>query len=98
VELGVRIRRVTVCDLTDDTYRARILLEQDGTEYDVDARPSDAIAIALRADAPIFVADAVLDRVGMLPGAEQERRLSMFREFVNSLELDLGGGASDRDG
>lgn len=98
VELSVRVRRVTVSDLSDDTYRARILLDQDGTEVDIDARPSDAIAIALRADAPIFVADAVLDRVGMLPGAEQERRLSMFREFVNSLEFDLGGGPPERDG
>ena len=44
-------------------------------------------------DAPIFVADAILDRVGVLPGAEQEARLSMFREFVNSLEVDLGGGS-----
>jgi hypothetical protein len=39
----------------------------------------------------------VLDRVGLLPGAEQERRLSMFREFVNSLEFDLGGGPPERD-
>lgn len=97
VEVGIRVRRVTVSDLTDDTYRARILLERDGREYHIDARPSDAIAIALRADAPIFVADAVLDRVGMLPGAEQERRLSMFREFVNSLEVDLGGGPPERE-
>jgi bifunctional DNase/RNase len=97
VELGVRVRRITVSELTDDTYRARILLDHDGTEVDIDARPSDAIAIALRADAPIFVADAVLDRVGLLPGAEQERRLSMFREFVNSLEFDLGGGPPERE-
>ena len=68
----------------------------DEVEHEIDARPSDAIAIALRADAPIFVADAILDRVGVLPGAEQEARLSMFREFVNSLEVDLGGG-SDRE-
>lgn len=96
-ELGVRVLRVTVSDLTDDTYRARILLEHHGAECDVDARPSDAIAIALRADVPIYVADAVLDRVGLLPGAEQDRRLSMFREFVNSLEFDLGGGSAERD-
>ena len=52
-----------------------VLLEQDGAEYDIDARPSDAIAIALRADAPIFVADAVLDRVGLLRRVGDEHRL-----------------------
>lgn len=100
LELGARIERVVVSDLSDDTYRARIVIEQGETDVEVDARPSDAIAVALRADAPMFVADAVLDRAGVLPGAEQDRRLSMFREFVNSLELDLGGGsgAPDREG
>ena len=88
--------RVVVTDLADDTYRARIVLRLGEDRHEIDARPSDAIAIALRADAPIFVADAILDRVGVLPGAEQEARLSMFREFVNSLEVDPGGG-SDRE-
>ncbi len=95
LDLGVRILRVVVTDLADDTYRARIVLSLEDVEHEIDARPSDAIAIALRADAPIYVADEILDRVGVLPGAEQEARLSMFREFVNSLEVDLGG--SDRE-
>jgi uncharacterized protein len=95
LDLGVRILRVVVTDLADDTYRARIVLSLEDVEHQIDARPSDAIAIALRADAPIYVADEILDRVGVLPGAEQEARLSMFREFVNSLEVDLGG--SDRE-
>ncbi len=73
-----------------------MVLSLDEVEREIDARPSDAIAIALRADVPIYVADAILDRVGVLPGLEQETRLSMFREFVNSLEVDLGGG-SDRE-
>ncbi|MBX3028634.1 MAG: bifunctional nuclease family protein [Chloroflexi bacterium] len=100
LELGVRVERVVVSDLSEDTYRARIVLEQGELDVEVDARPSDAIAIALRADAPMFVANSVLDRAGVLPGAEQDRRLSMFREFVNSLEFDLGGGAGtpEREG
>jgi len=96
LELGVHITRVVVTDLADDTYRARIMLSLNDIDHEIDARPSDAIAIALRAEAPIYVADAILDRVGVLPGAEQEARLSMFREFVNSLEVDLEGG-SDRE-
>jgi uncharacterized protein len=101
LELGARVTRIVVTDLADDTYRARIDLRLGDDHHEIDARPSDAIAIALRVDAPIFVADAILDRVGVLPGAEQEARLSMFREFVNSLEVDLGGGSdmggSDRE-
>jgi bifunctional DNase/RNase len=96
LDLGVRIIRVVVTELAEETYRARIVLGSGEVEHEIDARPSDAIAIALRADVPIYVADAILDRVGVLPGLEQETRLSMFREFVNSLEVDLGGG-SDRE-
>lgn len=96
LELEVHVKRVVVTDLADDTYRACIVVAVGEDDREVDARPSDAIAIAMRAGAPIFVADAILDRVGVLPGGEQEARLSMFREFVNSLEMDLGGG-SDRD-
>lgn len=97
LDLGVRIERVVVTELADETYRALVGLRLADTQYEIDARPSDAIAIALRVDVPIFVADAILDRVGVLPGAEQEARLSMFREFVNSLEVDLGGGGTDRE-
>ena len=74
VELGARVRRVVVTRPRrrhlSGAHRAATWA---ATEYEIDARPSDAIAIALRADVPIFVADAVLDRVGVLPGAEQER-------------------------
>jgi uncharacterized protein len=98
LDLGVRLVRVVVTELAEETYRARIVVSLADAEHEIDARPSDAIAIALRADVPIFVADAILDRVGVLPGAEQEARLSMFREFVNSLEVDPGGGGgSDRE-
>ncbi|MCY7417556.1 MAG: bifunctional nuclease family protein [Chloroflexi bacterium] len=97
LELGVRLVRVVVTELADETYRARIVVSLRDVDHEIDARPSDAIAIALRADVPIFVADAILDRVGVLPGAEQEARLSLFREFVNSLEVDPGGGMADRE-
>ena len=93
LELGASIIRVVVTELAEETYRARVVVSVGEMEHEIDARPSDAIAIALRAEAPIFVADAILDRVGVLPGAEQDTRLSMFREFVNSLEVDLGGGS-----
>ncbi len=88
-DLGVRVRRIVVSDLADETYRARIILARGETDYDIDARPSDAIALAVRVSAPIFATDAVLDRAAVIPEVDEDERLSVFRDFVNSLEADL---------
>ena len=88
-ELGVTVKQIVVSDLSEDTFRARLLLQVDGREVDLDARPSDAIALAVRAGVPIFATDAVLDRAGVIPESAEEERLSVFREFVNSLNVDL---------
>ena len=85
-DLGVSVRRIVVSDLADETYRARIVLVSGGDDFEIDARPSDAIALAVRVAAPIFATEAVLDRAGVLPEADEEEKLSVFREFVNSLE------------
>lgn len=88
-ELGVTVKQIIVSDLAEDTFRARLLLQIDGRELDLDARPSDAIAIAVRAGVPIFATDAVLDRAGVVPEGADEEKLEVFREFVNSLNVDL---------
>jgi bifunctional DNase/RNase len=85
-ELGATIRHIIVSDLADETFRARIVLIHGGDDYDIDARPSDAIALAVRMSAPIFATEAVLDRAGVIPEADEDEKLSVFREFVNSLE------------
>lgn len=85
-ELGATIRHIIVSDLADETFRARIVLIHGGDDYEVDARPSDAIALAVRTSAPIFATEAVLDRAGVFPEADEDEKLSVFREFVNSLE------------
>ena len=90
-DLAVSVRHIIVSDLADETYRARIVLIQGGSDYEIDARPSDAIALAVRTSAPIFATEAVLDRAGVMPEADEEEKLSVFREFVNSLE-----GSPDR--
>lgn len=95
-DLGVSVRRVIVSDLADETYRARIILRADGDDHEIDARPSDAIALAVRVAAPIFATEAVLDRASVIPEMDEEERLSVFREFVNSLGADPetpGGGS-----
>lgn len=90
-ELGVTVRRIVVSDLADETFRARLVLEQGGETREMDARPSDAIALAIRTGAPIFATDAVLDRAGVVPDTDQEEKLSVFRQFVNSLDVELEG-------
>jgi bifunctional DNase/RNase len=86
--LQVRLDRVVVSDLAEETFHARIFLEADGRQLEVDSRPSDAIALAVRAATPIFATEAVLDRAGVTPSLEDADRLSVFREFVNSLEIE----------
>jgi bifunctional DNase/RNase len=62
--LECRLIRVEVCDLKNDTFYARLVLDRDGEEVTLDSRPSDAVALALRFQAPIFVARAVMDQAG----------------------------------
>ena len=64
--LGARIESITVTDLKNDTFYATIALVVDGKQIDVDSRPSDALALSVRAEAPIFVDDSVLDKAGIL--------------------------------
>lgn len=63
--LDAEIRRVTVTELRENTFHARITLVQGGAEIDIDSRTSDAIALALRADAKIFAADEVIEESGV---------------------------------
>jgi bifunctional DNase/RNase len=60
--LKISIARVEVCDLRDNTFFARIYFVSKENNFDIDARPSDAIALALRFDAPIFVEDSVMQK------------------------------------
>jgi bifunctional DNase/RNase len=124
--LGVRVERVVISELTDETYHARIHLERDGVQVEVDARPSDALALAVRAEVQIFAADDVLAQAALAADPDEEvgedegdedaegegerprrrrppiesvggevpadPRLDMFRDFVNSLEVDPGAG------
>jgi bifunctional DNase/RNase len=95
-ELGVVVKQIIVSDLAEDTFRARLRLQIDGREVDLDARPSDAIALAVRAGVPIFATDAVLDRAGVIPESAEKENLSVFREFVNSLDTDMPDESDDR--
>lgn len=96
--LSSTVSRVVVTHVTDGTFHARLYLEAaDGTEQEIDSRTSDAIAVAVRTGSTIYVDERVLDEAGVEPerddaDGEADERLDVFREFVNSLDVDLEGG------
>ncbi len=70
-ELGARVTQVVVTDLVGETFYARIIMDMSGRHVEVDARPSDAIALALRVHVPIYVEEALLARAGYTPEPER---------------------------
>lgn len=88
-ELGGRIDRVVITDLRDATFYATLHLERDGQKVEVDARPSDAMALALRCEAPIFVEESVLEKSSGPgdPDAMEPDRLRRWLETVDPKEL-----------
>lgn len=102
-ETGASISHILVNDLQDDTFYARIVVDINGRHAEVDSRPSDAIALAVRAQVPIYVMESVMDRAAILPAEAAETRspddeqLDVFREFVDTLDLDSLGETSAPD-
>jgi uncharacterized protein len=64
-ELGGEVNRIIITEINNDVFYARIVIDQNGIGYEIDSRPSDAIALAVRIKAPIFVEDSVMDRAGV---------------------------------
>ncbi len=63
--LGASIGRIIVSDLSNDTFYAKIIIQCNGSQIEIDSRPSDAIALAVRADAPIYADDTVVEMAGV---------------------------------
>jgi hypothetical protein len=97
-QFGARVTRILVNRLKDETYFALITIATGATSLEIDARPSDAIALALRAKAPIYAEDDVLEKAGIVPesaGGAEGDGLAVFREFINTLDLsglDMSSG------
>jgi bifunctional DNase/RNase len=77
--LGGRVLRVDIHEVQDDVFHARLTLERDGHRIAVDARPSDAINLAIRAGAPIFVAEDVFKRTDLVLKPIEEDEVARFR-------------------
>lgn len=98
-ELGVKVSHVLVSELRNDTFFAQIVVDVDGNSMEIDSRPSDAIALAVRVGAPIFVSEQVMSLASITPEEEissetetispdEAGDLAIFRDFVESLDLD----------
>lgn len=107
--LGATVNSIIVSDLQNDTFFAKIILAVDGKQVEIDSRPSDAIALAVRIKVPIFAEEAVLEKAGIIidpetgkpapardiPPEELEK-MSAFRDFIETLDLsDFGKGKPD---
>jgi bifunctional DNase/RNase len=102
-DLGANIESIVISDLVDDIFYARIVLDVAGRHVEVDSRPSDAIALAVRARSPIYVEDGVLERAGVALETNDESispnndsrkereaeddNLDAYRDFINSLDV-----------
>jgi len=93
-QLDAQVVRVAVTELRENTFFAQVTIQQDGSEIEVDSRPSDAIALAVRVEAPIFVADEVIDESAIefegeeITDADLEKEVSKFRSFLENVTPD----------
>ena len=109
-ELGGKVSSVIISDLIEDIFHARLVFDIDGRHVEIDSRPSDAIALAVRLKAPIFVAESVMEEAGVTvkEGADLDEshtavreqtntadNLDVYRDFINNLDALDGFGKSD---
>ena len=102
-EMGAKISHIVVTELKNDTFFANIIMDIDGKSIEIDSRPSDAIALAVRVNVPLFVAESVMEEASIVPetdldgleiddgtpvSAEEQEGLAAFRDFIDELDLD----------
>jgi bifunctional DNase/RNase len=89
--LNASVHKVVVTELRDDTFYAVIWMEQDGQLLSMDARPSDALALALRADCPVYVSEQVLRTTRVAAGGAEDLTTDELRRWLENLnDEDLG--------
>jgi bifunctional DNase/RNase len=96
-DMGGTVDRIAVTDLSDDVFYARIVLQQNGREVEIDSRPSDALALAVRSGAPIFAAEDVIAESAIEFEHEvedTEEVVDKFKEFLDQVSPeDFQGGS-----
>jgi bifunctional DNase/RNase len=84
-EVGAHVQRIEITELREGTYYANINMRMNGNAYEISARPSDAIALAVRVEAPIFADEEVLTDASILIPSDEEDEVEKFREFLESV-------------
>ena len=90
-ELGAQVVRITVTELKENTFYASITVQQNGSEIEIDSRPSDAIALAVRAEAPIFAAEEVIEESAIEFEGEdvnEEEIVDEFKRFLDRVSAE----------
>ncbi|MDQ5822567.1 MAG: bifunctional nuclease family protein [Actinomycetota bacterium] len=85
-QLNAEVVRITVTELRENTFFAQVTVQQDGSEVEIDSRPSDAIALAIRSDAPIYAAESVIEESAIEFEGEEVNEEEMVDEFKKFLE------------
>ncbi len=105
-DMGGQVDHIVISDLRNDVFYARIVMEANGKHLEIDSRPSDALALAVRLRVPVFIEETVMEKAAVHPEDEMEAegggapeeggKLDVFKDFVDSLDLDdLEGSSSD---
>lgn len=87
-QADLRVDRIVISELVDQTFYATITMGLNGKPVEVSSRPSDAIALAVRINAPIFAAEDVLEQAGIELRDEEETEVEKFREFLDQVSPD----------
>jgi uncharacterized protein len=109
-KMGGEVQSILISDLREDVYYAKIVVAQGNTTLEIDARPSDAIALAVRVNVRIYVQEGIMDRAAITPDAEvatesspaastssRDDNLNIFRDFVDTLSFDNEDPDKDKD-
>src|SRR5437588_7667657 len=84
-EVGIHVERIVITELREGTYYATIQMSRNGSSYEVSSRPSDAIALAVRVNVPIFANEDVLTEASIIIKDEEEQEVEKFREFLDQV-------------
>lgn len=100
-DLGAKVAHILISNLDNQIFYARLVLDVEGDLTEVDCRPSDAIAVAVRSEVPLYISEEVMDEVGVLPEndisseesepteeAEDDPQLDAFMDFVDTLDFE----------
>lgn len=86
-KMGGKVQRIVINDVKEGTYFASVEIEKDdGKKINIDSRPSDAIALAIRVEAPIFVSEVVMMQAKLVNAEKDAEETKKFKEFLNNLK------------